>query len=121
MSQPEFKTGHICHIEIPAGDLAAFKGFYGPVFGWTFQPMSDTYEFFDTGNMQGAIDTDAKADGKGTVLVLACDDIDAKLADIERAGGKTLKGKTPIPGHGASYAYFSDLAGNRMGLYATDK
>lgn len=117
----DYKLGHVCHIEIASRDMAASKKFYGELFGWTFKPMGETYEFFDAGNAQGAIDTDAKPSAEGTVLVLYCDDINAKLAEIEGAGGKTIKGKTPIPGHGASYAYFADPAGNRMGIFATDK
>ena len=69
----------------------------------------------------GALDTDARPSRDGAILVLYCEDIDAKLGEIEKAGGKTVKGKTQIPGHGAHYAYFEDPAGNRMGLYAPAK
>ncbi|MBX3460205.1 MAG: VOC family protein [Planctomycetes bacterium] len=115
-----YNLGHVCHIEVAAIDMAASKAFYAKLFGWTFKPMADTYEFFDAGNIQGALDTDARPSREGTVLVLYCDDVNAKLAEIEKAGGKTIKGKTAIPGHGASYAYFEDPAGNRMGVFATD-
>lgn len=113
----DYKLGNICHIEIPARDLAQTKKFYSETFAWKFMPMSDTYEFFDTGNMTGAFDTDAKPSHDGTILVLAVEDIDEKLAQIEIAGGKTLKPKTAIAdGHG-HYAYFSDPSGNRMGIW----
>jgi uncharacterized protein len=114
----DYKLGNICHIEIAAGNIGKSKDFYGKLFGWTFKPMADTYELFNAGNVGGALDTDAKP-SQGNVLVLYCEDINAKLAEIERAGGKTTKGKTEIPGHNAYYAYFEDLAGNRMGLFAT--
>ena len=116
----DYKLGHVCHIEIAGGDLAKSKEFYGNLFGWTFKPMNDTYEFFDAGNIMGALDSDAKPSRDGTILVLYCEDIEAKLAEIEKAGGKTLTGKTEIPGHNAHYAYFEDLAGNRVGIYAAD-
>lgn len=115
----DYKLGNVCHIEIAAGNMGKAKDFYGKLFGWTFKPMADTYEFFDAGNVQGALDCDSKPGKDGTVLVLYCDDIDAKLREIESAGGKTTRGKTEIPGHNAYYAYFEDLAGNRMGLFAT--
>lgn len=117
----DYKLGHVCHIEIAGGDLAKTKEFYGNLFGWTFKPMNETYEFFDAGNAMGALDSDAKPSHDGTILVLFCDDIEAKLADVEKAGGKTIKGKTEIPGHNAYYAYFEDPAGNRMGIYAAAK
>lgn len=115
----EYKLGHICHIEIAAADLAQSKDFYGKLFGWTFKPMGETYEFFDAGNIQGALDTDGKP-SPGNVLVLFCEDIESKLAEVESARGRVVKGKTQIPGHSACYAYFDDPAGNRMGLYATE-
>ncbi|MCA8910615.1 MAG: VOC family protein [Planctomycetes bacterium] len=117
----DYKLGNICHIEIPAGDLGKSKEFYGTLFNWTFQPMNETYEFFNDGVNGGALDTDARPSRDGAILVLYCEDIDAKLGEIEKAGGKTVKGKTQIPGHGAHYAYFEDPAGNRMGLYAPAK
>jgi uncharacterized protein len=115
----DYKLGNVCHIEIAAGNMGKSKDFYGKLFGWTFKPMAETYEFFDAGNVQGAIDSDGKPSKDGTVLVLYCTDINAKLKEIEKAGGKTIKGKTEIPNHNAYYAYFSDPAGNRMGLFAT--
>jgi uncharacterized protein len=117
----DYKLGNIGHIEIAGGKLDKSKAFYGKLFGWTFKPMSETYEFFDAGNMQGALDADSKPSLDGTVLVLYCEDVDKKLVEIEKAGGKTITGKTEIPGHNAYYAYFKDLAGNRMGLYAPMK
>lgn len=113
----DYKLGNVCHIEIAGGNLAATKAFYGQVFGWKFSPMSDSYEFFDAGNLQGAIDADGRPSHDGTVLVLACDDVAAKLKEVESAGGKTLKPKTEIGGGHGWYGYFADPAGNRMGVW----
>lgn len=113
----EFEAGNIVHIEIPAPDIAKAKAFYGEVFGWTFSPMDDNYEFWDSGNMQGAFDASQKPHSDGTVLVLACDDVDDSLQAIEKAGGKVVQGKTAIGGDHGWYAYFKDPNGNRLGVW----
>ncbi|MGE0434337.1 MAG: VOC family protein [Planctomycetota bacterium] len=113
-----FTRGNIVHIEIPAPDIAAAKEFYGKLFGWTFRPMNDTYEFFDAGNMTGAMDADLKpGTDAGSVLVMAVEEIDTALAAIEQAGGKVIKPKTPIGGDHGFYGYFTDPAGNKMGVW----
>lgn len=113
----DYKLGSICHIEIAGGDLSRTKEFYGTLFGWTFSPMNETYEFFDTGNNNGALDADVTPSHEGTVLVLACADVEAKLREIEQAGCKVLKSKTAIGGDHGYYGYFEDPAGNKMGVW----
>jgi uncharacterized protein len=113
-----FRVGNICHIEIAAHDLEKCQAFYSALFGWTFEPLNESYVFFDAGNMTGALDTDLKPSHGGTLLVMACADVDAKLAEVKAAGGKVLKEKTAIPGHNSHYGYFEDLAGNKMGVWA---
>jgi predicted enzyme related to lactoylglutathione lyase len=117
----DYKLGNLAHIEIAGGDLGRTKEFYGTLFGWNFKPMNETYEFFDAGNAQGAIDSDAKPSHDGTVLVLACDDVAAKLGEVEKAGCKVLKPKTEIGGGHGFYGYFEDPAGNRMGVWQPAK
>ncbi|MCA8937248.1 MAG: VOC family protein [Planctomycetes bacterium] len=112
-----YKLGSICHIEMAGGNIAEMKEFYARCFGWTFSPMNDTYEFFDAGNAQGALDSDAKPSHDGTVLVLACEDVEAKLKEIEADGCKVLKPKTEIGGDHGWYGYFEDPAGNKMGVW----
>ena len=112
-----YETGNICHIEVAAPDMEKTKEFYGEVFGWTFEALHEGYEFFDAGNMTGGLDEDGNPQSDGTVLVLACEDIDDKLAEIENAGGTTLRGRTDIEDGRGAYAYFVDPVGNRMGLW----
>jgi hypothetical protein len=117
----DFKLGNLCHIEIPCTYIPATKEFYGKLFNWTFSPMNETYEFFDAGNSWGAFDTDAKPSGEGTILVLACDDVEAKLKEIGQAGGEVVQPKTEIAeGHGW-YGYFKDPSGNRLGVWQPAK
>ena len=52
------------------------------------------------------------------MLVLAVEDIDAKLAQISAAGGETLSPKTKISDDHGSCAYFRDPCGNKMGIWS---
>lgn len=116
----EIKPGTICHIEIPAPKLKKAKAFYTKLFGWDCsKQMGPKYCFFTDGVMGGALDADAKPSKKGAVLVIAVPDIDKKLKEIKKAGGKLVKAKTEIEGHNAWYAYFQDPNGNKLGLYAS--
>jgi len=110
----------IAHIEIPAKGRAELAAFYNELFGWEIKPMDElgmAYTIWQSdGNRGGFPDVD-KDNQPGDVLVyLDSEDIEADLNQIEAHGGKTLLGKTEIPGV-AWYALFSDPTGNRMGLY----
>jgi uncharacterized protein len=50
---------------------------------------------------------------------VSVDDVDAALAAVERAGGRRLSERMPIPGVGWS-ASFADTEGNRIGLFQDD-
>lgn len=43
-----YEEGGICHLEIPVLDFERAKGFYGDVFGWTFQDAMPGYVLFFT-------------------------------------------------------------------------
>jgi len=112
----------ICHVEIVAADPATSSRFYGDLFGWKMSAMpvdgSTTYHTFETpaglGGGFPSIGVDYKP---GDVIVyISTDDIDATLARVTELGGRTLLGKTEIPGMGW-YAQFADPTGNRLGLY----
>jgi len=52
------------------------------------------------------------------VLHIEVDDIEAALAKIDEAGGKTVSGKTKISDEFGYYAVFLDNVGNRLGLWS---
>ncbi len=111
----------IVHIEIPAKDRAEMGKFYADLFGWEITAMDDVvgipYTTWQSGNIRGGfpnVDDDTRP---GDVIVyIDSEDIEADLKKIEAHGGKTLQGKTDIPGVG-KYALFADPTGNRMALY----
>ncbi len=116
--------GSFCHIELSTTDIEKTRSFYEGIFGWTFQifPGMETYAMFETpGGPGGGFDAGPNAEGPsavGPVLHIEVDDIDAALAKIEEAGGKTVAGKTKISDEFGYYAVFLDNVGNRLGLWS---
>jgi predicted enzyme related to lactoylglutathione lyase len=75
------------------------------------------YALFDPGAEPGGgfNKVDEVKEG-GCLLYIAVDDIEKKLKEIEKAGGKTLRKKTEIPMFGWD-ATFKDVFGNIVGLF----
>src|SRR3954447_22903409 len=113
--------GHIAHFAINADDVAATRGFYAGLFGWTF---TEAYPGFwrttDAGPAIGAVQgrrtfmRDA-----GFEVTFAVDDAGAAAAYAERHGGRVLMAPAEVPGVGG-LAFLrhpgGDLAG--AGRYA---
>lgn len=110
----------ICHIEIPAKDGAESGTFYGALFGWQIHTAPEfNYTMFSAeGGPGGGFITIGEHGVKPNdfhVYVLT-DDIDATLKRAESLGGKTLTGKSEIPGTGWM-AGLLDPAGTQCWLY----
>jgi predicted enzyme related to lactoylglutathione lyase len=110
----------IVHIELSAKNGEAAGKFYRDLFGWTVKPFEGSdYVTFEAkpgpGGGFNVIDKDHKA---GEIIpYLQVDDIEAMLAKITAHGGRTVKGKTEIPGEG-HFGLFEDPSGNRVGLFS---
>ncbi len=122
------KPSGICHIEIPTTDLARSKEFYEDVFGWTVQIVEDgAYGIFTVPKSDGE---GASASGgfepghepvreaRGVLLYLECEDVTARLAKIEAAGGETVETKTKISDEHGFLGHFRDPSGNLMGVWS---
>ncbi|MDC1143063.1 VOC family protein [Planctomycetota bacterium] len=118
MTDAHMKKGAICHIEIPATDLAKSKAFYAKYFGWEFMDHNDGYSMFDTGTIGGALDTGIKPSGKGPTVVLTVPNVKDMLKEFKADGVKLLSDYTEIDGGYGFYAYFADPAGNKMGIWS---
>ena len=112
------------HYEIPCDNPDKTMDFFKEVFGWTFQQF---------GNEQywSVITGDSKSPGINGGLMKKRDpkqpvansidvsNIDQYIAKIEKAGGKIVVPKMPIPTVGW-LAYFTDPDGNIHGVYQND-
>jgi predicted enzyme related to lactoylglutathione lyase len=112
----------IVHCEIPVTDLNKAKEFYSKLFGWKVDVMPEmNYATFETGTPPGGgfSKVDKVKEG-GCLFYIGVDDIEKKLKEIEKAGGKTVEKKTEIPQTGWE-AKFKDVFGNLLGLFTPMK
>jgi predicted enzyme related to lactoylglutathione lyase len=113
----------IVHIEIPAPDLEKAAEFYSKVFGWKvdMEPEMD-YALWSPGEegVGGGFAKSDKPATEGVLLHIGVEDIEAKLREIEAAGGKTVTSKTKISDEYGYYAEFTDVFGNKLGLWSEE-
>jgi len=111
----------IVHVEIGSTDREAAGKFYGELFGWQINHHPEMhYTTFATGNgLGGGIFTCTDQPGQSANTVrfyVGTDDIEGTLKRAETLGGKTLMGKTEIPGVGWMAA-LADTTGNQVWLF----
>lgn len=115
-------TFPIVLVDISANNPLESANFYKEAFGWNIPDTSNPgYVMFSTdGGLNGfLVQTGNEVYKPGDVVMyLGTDNIDVDLEKIERLGGKIVLPKTDVPGYGW-YAFFTDLTGNRLGLFQT--
>ncbi len=115
---PNYRTGKICYIEIPAIDISESAQFYQQVFGWHIRQRNDGSTAFDdtVGEVSGTwvLGRPPSTDPSMIVFIMvasAATTIDA----IIDAGAAIVK---PVnPDEQEVYALFRDPAGNVLGIY----
>jgi predicted enzyme related to lactoylglutathione lyase len=123
-------SGRVVHFEIPFDDGDRARNFYAEAFGWQVQPMpgmdytlvlsgpsgdaGPTEAGFINGGMLGR----SSAPASGPTIAVDVDSIDDTLQTVEKLGGATVVGKTPVGGMGFT-AYVRDPEGNVIGLWET--
>src|SRR5215471_19014860 len=112
----------IVHIEFRSSDFGRTAAFYEQLFEWrTQQNASASYMKFDgaDGPSGGWVRADL-VQAPGPVPYLVVDDLAAKMADVEKAGGRVLVGSMPFAG-GGEVGLFADPDGNVVGLWMRKK
>ncbi|CCH76504.1 conserved hypothetical protein [Nostocoides japonicum T1-X7] len=115
------------HFEIPFDDGERATTFYRDVFGWTINAMPQMeYALVTTGPTGDAGPTEPGFVNGGmlqrcdvvptTVVTLVVDDIVRTLAQVEAAGGRTVRDRQPVGDMGFA-AYATDTEGNVIGLW----
>ena len=110
-------AAEIVHIEFRSANFARTTEFYAQLFDWrTEQNASASYMKLSGGALSAGWVRADLVQAPGPIAYLAVDDLAAKLAEVERAGGRVLVKKLPFAG-GGEVGLFADPDGNIMGLW----
>ena len=114
-------AGHMVHLEIPAGDTAKAREFWGSLFGWQFQAFEGApseYLMTRFSETTGGAIFEAHGDKRGTRVYFDVDDINTGIARVKELGGEAGEGMA-VPSMGW-FATCTDTEGNDFGLWQTD-
>ena len=117
-STPNYRTGKICYIEMPAIDIAQSAQFYQHVFGWQIRQRDDGSTAFDdtVGEVSGMwITGRPPAANPGMIVHIMVANVAATIEAIIAAGGQIVQPVNPYEHE--VYALFRDPAGNILGIY----
>jgi uncharacterized protein len=121
-------SGSVSHFEIPVDDMARAQAFYREAFGWQIDTIPDMdYTLVRTTPTDekglptepGAINGGMLPRGEAVlhpIVTVTVDSVDSALETIERLGGKTVVGRTPVGAMGFA-GYAKDSEGNVIGLW----
>src|SRR3954452_17005843 len=118
MTEPTYRTGKICYIELPSTDIAQSADFYRRVFGWHVRRRDDGSTAFDdsVGEVSGSWVLGRSPQPEGSLVVHIMVGDAATLKDaVVAAGGELAKDIDPA-GH-EIYFLCRDPSGNVMGVY----
>lgn len=114
-------AGQMVHIEIPAGDTAKAREFWGSLFGWEFQAYEGSpseYHMARIDDSSGSAIFGAEGDKRGARVYFDVDDIGTEVRRVKELGGSAAD-PMPVPSMGW-FATCSDPEGNEFGLWQTD-
>ena len=115
---PNYRTGKICYIEIPAIDTAESAQFYQRAFGWHVRQRDDGSTAFDdtTGEVSGTwVPGRPPSNVPGMIVGIMVANAATTIEAIIAAGGEIVQ---PVnPDEQEVYALFRDPAGNILSIY----
>lgn len=114
-------AGNPVHFEIPSGDTARAKEFWGSLFGWSFKTFEgpNEYHMIEGAEPGGGLHP-AQPGQSGLTLYFDTDDVAATSTKIEGLGGSVVMPKTPVPSMGY-FAICQDTEGNAFGIWESDE
>ena len=115
---PNYRTGKICYLEIPAIDIAKSVQFYQQVFGWHIRQRNDGSTAFDdtTGEVSGTwVPGRPPSNDPGLLVYIMVASAATTIEAIIAAGCEIVQSVNPDEGE--VYALFRDPAGNILGIY----
>ena len=114
-------AGQMVHFEVPTGDTARSREFWGSLFGWQFQAYEGSpteYHMTQLSDQQGGAIAEASGDRRGILLYVDVDDIQASTGRVRELGGEAADA-APVPGMGW-FTACKDPDGNDFGLWQND-
>jgi uncharacterized protein len=119
----------VVHFEIIGKDPEHLRGYYGDLFGWSFDTPSPVAEEVSQPQSYGFLDLVTAADGTGirggigggegyeshAVFYVAVPDVEAALRRAESLGGTRVLGPAGSP-NGLVVGQFRDPEGNLIGV-----
>jgi predicted enzyme related to lactoylglutathione lyase len=115
-------AGQMVHLEIPAGDTAKARAFWGGLFGWEFQEFEGSpteYHMTRFSESTGGAIHGADGDKRGARVYFDVDDINMAKARVGELGGEAGDAM-PVPGMGW-FSLCTDCEGNEFGLWQNDE
>lgn len=110
------------HVEIPVFDLKKAKEFYKEIFDWIIN--LDAMPNYGLVELQGTASIGffvvEKIPEHGINVVFEVENIEEKLKQIEKAGGKVKREKNLIAPEIGYSAQFLDCFGNEFGLFSRE-
>ncbi len=104
-------AGQMVHVEIPAGDTAKAREFWGSLFGWEFQAFEGSpseYLMTRLSDTTGGAIYQAEGSERGPRVYFDVDDINAGAARVKELGGRGRR-----PDARARHGLVHDLQGRR--------
>lgn len=111
---------NVCHVEIPITNEQVATEFYKSVFDWEidFKALKN-YGLLNT-DVSIGFPISKKVVPSEQKIYIQVNNIDQFLTKIEKAGGKIISNKNKISDQIGYGAIFSDIFGNKLGLFSKD-
>jgi len=110
------EDGKIDYVELPGGDLAATRAFYGAAFGWSFIDYGPTYVAFEEAGLEGGFQADPAERPSTPLVVLYAHDLEAMAEKVIASGGAITRPIFRFPG-GRRFQ-FRDPSGNELAVWS---
>lgn len=105
-------------FEVMGEDAKALRGFYGELFGWSYDLVEEAdYGMVgcEQGGIPGGVGKVPESKGPWVTFYVSTKDITKSLDEATKLGGRVVMPRTSLPG-GVTLGMFSDPAGNTVGL-----
>ncbi len=108
----------INYVELPAANFAGSAKFYADAFGWSLTAFGPDYACTMTGDVDLGLNGDLSEATKAPLPVIDVDDLEAALAQVQKAGGTLIRPIFSFPG-GRRF-HFRDPSGNELAVVKAD-